>query len=370
MPSTATTRAFPGNAKEQSTDISARVQPNLRDLMSLARAAMHLPGWHERAKRQTQGAYLSALRGRGMEYDESRPYQAGDDIRTLDWRVTARSGKPHTKLFREERERPVYICCDLGRAMRFATQGAFKSVVAARAAALIAWKAQQSGDRIGGVIFNEDAHLEIPPARGKAAVARLLKGLTSQGSYRKLEQSTRGAPSQNKTGSGNMSQGKMPQGQTSQGKVFEGRTAQPASYTLNNALERLERLVKPGSLIFVISDFRQLNFVQQAERKDSGASQFARIARHSDTFAISITDPLEVSAPTVNGRAVSGRAQVSNGIDKVNLVFGTKKSDRLYQQAFAERRDLLKQFCRSNQVRLEDIMTSDEPLVALERLLR
>ena len=78
----AVTARFQESNKPQA---SPRVEPGLRDLMSLARAAMHLPSWHERAKRQTQGAYLSALRGRGMEYDESRPYQAGDDIRTLDW---------------------------------------------------------------------------------------------------------------------------------------------------------------------------------------------------------------------------------------------------------------------------------------------
>ena len=145
----AVTARFQESNKPQA---SPRVEPGLRDLMSLARAAMHLPSWHERAKRQTQGAYLSALRGRGMEYDESRPYQAGDDIRTLDWRVTARTGKPHTKLFREERERPVFVCCDLGKTMRFATQGSFKSVVAARAAALVCHQSR------GTQIFRPRAH--------------------------------------------------------------------------------------------------------------------------------------------------------------------------------------------------------------------
>ena len=315
--------------------VSERVEPKLRDLMSLARAAMHLPGWHDRAKRQTQGAYLSALRGRGMEYDESRPYQAGDDIRTLDWRVTARSGKPHTKLFREERERPVYVCCDLGRTMRFATQGYFKSVIAARAAALIAWKAQQSGDRIGGVLFNEQTHLELPPARGKAAVARILKGLVSHGHYSK-----------------------------------PAEVAPTDPYSLNHALQRLQRLVKPGSLIFVISDFRQLNFhhdnaTNKPQKKDAGTSELARIARHSDTFNLSITDPLEIAVPDAQGRC-----RVSNGRRKLDLVIGSKKTDQLYQQAYLARQQLLNDFCRANQIRLENIMTNQEPLVAIERLLR
>ena len=306
----------------------SRIEPTLRDLMSLARAAMHLPGWHERAKRQTQGAYLSALRGRGMEYDESRPYQAGDDIRTLDWRVTARTGKPHTKLFREERERPVYICCDLGRTMRFATQGCFKSVVAARAAALISWKAQQSGDRIGGVIFDEHAHLELPPARGKAAVARLLKGLVAHGAH-----------------------------------ANRNSAARQDSYTLNDAMARLQRLVKPGSLIFIISDFRQLDFEQHTNT--SGAGLLARIARHSDTFSLSIVDPLEMAAP-----ALVGRGQISDGNEKLSLSLGNQKSRENYQAGYEQRQAQLRGFCRSNQIRLEHVLTNDEPLLGIERLLR
>ena len=88
-----------------------------------------------------------------MEFDESRLYQPGDDIRNMDWRVTARTGKPHTKLFREERERPVFVWVDYRAPMFFATQGVFKSVFVARMAALIAWNAVQQGDRIGGLIF-------------------------------------------------------------------------------------------------------------------------------------------------------------------------------------------------------------------------
>ena len=306
---------------------SPRVQPGLRDLMSLARAAMHLPSWHERAKRQTQGAYLSALRGRGMEYDDSRPYQAGDDIRTLDWRVTARTGKPHTKLFREERERPVFVCCDLGKTMRFATQGSFKSVVAARAAALIAWKAQQSGDRIGGVVFDDHQHMELPPARGKPAVARLLKGLVSHAAL--------------------------------DNAVTQGDSA----YDLNNALLRLKRLAKPGSLIFVISDFRHLDF--DAHSKDGGASLLANIARHNDTFALAVADPLELAAP-----AVHGRARISDGTNKLSLVLGNGKANAAYHQAVAAREARLKKFCTSNNIRLEYVMTNDEPLLGIERLLR
>ena len=104
------------------------------------------------------GDYQSAFKGRGMEYDESRLYQPGDDIRNIDWRVTARSGKVHTKLFREERERPVHLWVDFRAPMFFATRGKFKSVIAAELASLFAWRANRQGDGIGGIVFSENTH--------------------------------------------------------------------------------------------------------------------------------------------------------------------------------------------------------------------
>ena len=104
------------------------------------------------------GAYVSRFRGRGMEFDESRPYQPGDDPRNIDWRVTARSTVAYTKLFREERERPVLLVTDLRSNMHFATRGCFKSVNATRAAALLAWAAHHRGDRLGGLIFGDTTH--------------------------------------------------------------------------------------------------------------------------------------------------------------------------------------------------------------------
>ncbi|MEQ8659878.1 MAG: DUF58 domain-containing protein, partial [Gammaproteobacteria bacterium] len=100
-------------------------------MVALAGQARALPGFARPLRARHSGQYLSRLRGRGMEYDESRPYQPGDDIRQIDWRVTARTGRPHTKLFREERERPVFLCVDYRHGMFFATQGVFKSVQAA-----------------------------------------------------------------------------------------------------------------------------------------------------------------------------------------------------------------------------------------------
>ena len=112
------------------------------------------------------GAYVSAFKGRGMEFDESRPYQPGDDPRNIDWRVTARSTQAYTKLFREERERPVLVVTDLRANMHFATQGCFKSVNASRAAALIAWAAHHRGDRLHGC--GRDHYRDLPFRYGAA----------------------------------------------------------------------------------------------------------------------------------------------------------------------------------------------------------
>jgi uncharacterized protein (DUF58 family) len=130
------------------------------------------------ARSAITGGHASRFRGRGMDYLESRAYQPGDDIRSMDWRVTARTNHAHVKLYQEERERPVVVMIDLGPGMFFATQGVFKSVVAARAAALIGWAAIQNGDRIGAFLFN-GGHHELRPLGGQRGVMRLIRQLVT-----------------------------------------------------------------------------------------------------------------------------------------------------------------------------------------------
>ena len=267
------------------------------------------------------------MRGRGMEYDESRPYQAGDDIRTLDWRVTARTGKPHTKLFREERERPVYLCVDLTRSMRFATRGVFKSVAAARAAALLGWKAQQSGDRVGGIVFNDQLHHEMEPGRGAPAVIRLLKQMTVLGALGAL-----GA------------------------QVGESETSDKLSQ-LAHALERLKRLAKPGSLVFFLSDFRDLD--------DDAAGELGTIARHSDTYLAFIHDTFEATPP-----ALAERAALSHDGEVMFAAFNDDDARRRVAERFAARLARFSDVCRNNRIHFTEIVTTDEPAAAVQRLLR
>lgn len=157
-------------------DGDGRVRVSLAELIALRGrvARLHMPPQDSRATRI--GMQTSRLYGRGMDYAESRAYQPGDDVRRMDWRLTARSGRLHTKLFQEEREAQLLILLDQHPGMRFGTRVRFKSVQAARAAALAAWYAVKAGERVGLMAFGESNHLQRPRAgvRGALDVCGLL----------------------------------------------------------------------------------------------------------------------------------------------------------------------------------------------------
>ncbi len=128
---------------------------------------------------QQSGQHLSVRKGRGMDFTESRAYQAGDDVRFLDWRVTARTGKLHTKLYAEERERPVLLIVDLRAGLFFGTRRCFKSVLVAELASLLLWKNCQAGDKTGGVILTATGEQKsYRPQRSQAAAGRFIQGVS------------------------------------------------------------------------------------------------------------------------------------------------------------------------------------------------
>ena len=224
-----------------------------RDLIDMAASAGVLQPLQTLAARARRaGGHVSRVRGRGMDYEESRAYQAGDDIRAMDWRVTARAGEPHTKVFREERERPVFLAVDLGSSMFFASRGRLKSVQAARAAAMFGWAAVAQGDRVGALLFNH-SHLELPPRSGRSGILRVIRELVAHGD------------------------------------ADAALAAPPVADSFNRALLRLRRLVRPGSLVILISDLYAL---------DEGSVQhLSYLRRHSDVLALRVLDALEHVAP-------------------------------------------------------------------------
>jgi uncharacterized protein (DUF58 family) len=251
------------------------------------------------------GNYLAKSKGRGMEFDEVRHYNPGDDIRTIDWRVTARTGKTHTKLFREEKERPIFVLCDLSDNMYFGSKLLFKSVQAAHLASLIAWNAKKRGDKIGGLVFSQHKHRELKPKSRQHGVLQLLHSLTTmhQNGIEGLKQ-----PQENPI---------APQ------------------VPLEQACARLRRLAHPGSLVFVISDFKHTS--------DITIKHLSRISRHCEVVACEITDPMEHELPNTDHKQ---SLQVTDGKDIKSLFLGDKKLESNYREnailRFTENHELLK----------------------------
>lgn len=286
------------------------VSVTLKTLIDLAKPAAGMK-LHQLSSRSRQsGDYVSRFKGRGMEFDETRLYQAGDDIRSIDWRVTARTGKAHTKIFREERERPVFISVDNRPAMHFATRGVFKSVLAAKLAGLLAWTAEDHGDRIGGQVFSDRNCYELKPRNGKHGVLRFFNALVK------------------------------PQDQTDH------------VVTLDHALARLAQHARPGSLVYIISDFRGMT--GQAE------TYLAKLSQHCDVVLIFVYDLLESSLPT------KGRFRFTD--DERDVIIDTGDSQRLanYRELFIQRQHRMASVAKKLGLVFIGCNTTEDPLQILK----
>jgi uncharacterized protein (DUF58 family) len=258
------------------------------------------------------GQYLSHFKGRGMEFDEARPYQPGDDIRNMDWRVTARTNKPHSKLFREERERPVLLWVDYRASMFFGTRVCYKSVLATRLAAIIGWSANRDGDRIGALLFDEMHHLELRPGRGKKSVLRFMRHLAEF--------------SQKPTDSITNSDDSNPQ--------------QP--------LNRLVEVTRPGSRVVLISDFRRPG--------DRFEQTLARLSAHNELQLLHIYDPLEAELP------LAGRYRVSDGASEAVLDAGSADRRGAYAEQFHARQLALQALARKYRIDYRAVQSGDDAL--------
>ena len=192
------------------------------------------------------GSWHSAFKGRGVEFEEVRPYQVGDDVRTIDWNVTARSDQPFVKLFREEREMSVMLLVDLSPSQSFGTSTQTKRELVAELGATIAMSAIKNNDKVGLTLFTDDIEKSIPPRKGSRHVLRLIRELLYC----------------DPVGTGT---------------------------SLRMALEHLNRTSKRRSVVFLVSDFQ-----------DDGFEQLLRIARRKhDIVPVVVSDPREFSIPNV-----------------------------------------------------------------------
>lgn len=202
------------------------------------------------------GRHASRLRGRGLNFEELRHYFEGDDTRSIDWLATARLGSPHVRVYSEERDRPVLLIVDQRSTMFFGSRRAMKSVVAADAAAVAAWRVTSLGDRVGAIVFGDEEMIEIKPQGRDIGVVRVLSEVVRQNQALGHATSPEAAPQQ-----------------------------------LNEALRRAARMATHDWLVCLISD--------ASGEDDETARLVTQLCAHNDVLAIYVHDPLEGALPDV-----------------------------------------------------------------------
>lgn len=279
-----------------------------------ARDSIPLP--NKKSKAHLVGGHLSPYKGRGMEFSEVRQYQPGDDIRTIDWKVTARTGEVHTKIFQEERERPVFLLLDLQDSMFFGSKKRFKSTLACLQAARVFWTAHNSGNRVGALLSTATEHVELKPSNRRQNGLRLLQHMLELHNNRL-------------------------------NSVYREQDAFTInSNSLCDALSRLRHLVKGGSLIYIFSDFSNLS--------DACKQDLIHLAQHNDIHAVMMTDPLEQSIP------VAGEFMVTDGDNTIALNSARPGFKNRYQEMFHEKLVKTQQFFQDAQCSFVEYSTAQE----------
>ncbi|MEP3048843.1 MAG: DUF58 domain-containing protein [Roseibium sp.] len=242
-------------ASVQTGSIDPRIHvtlPHLRSLENQARALRFLP--KQPAASVLNGRHASRLRGRGLNFEELRGYLPGDDPRTIDWKVTARTGNPHVRVYNEERDRPALLVVDQRMSMFFGTRHNMKSVTAAEAASLAAFRILDQGDRVGGIVFGDEFVAEIRPKASKTARDQFLASLINANQTLRAD-----APA----------------------------SQEPVS--LNTPLATVARMAKRDHLIIVFSDFDGID--------EKTGSLIGQIARRNDLVLCPVTDPMSEEIP-------------------------------------------------------------------------
>lgn len=302
------------NAPLRSADGDGAARVSLAELLALrARVGKaSLPQQVSRASRS--GQQSSRLYGRGMDYAESRVYQGGDDVRRLDWRLTARSGKLHTKLFQEEREGRLLIVVDGHASMRFGTRVRFKSVQAARAAAWAAWYAIKAGERVGLMGFGAHDELLAPRAGPRGALAAC--GALAEWDAR--DTSTRAEP-------------------------------------LSQVLQNVGRVLHGASRVLLITD--------GACSDEASRRHLVQLARQARLGVLAVVDPLE-AAPTP-----TGRYPLEHDGERVEWIIDSERQQLALPQLLGAGHARLLALTKATGVACRTVDTSEDPFDAAAALL-
>jgi uncharacterized protein (DUF58 family) len=297
----------------QHVDGYGRVHVSLPELIALRSrvARLRLPPRDSRATHV--GAQSSRLYGRGMDYAESRAYQPGDDVRRLDWRLTARSGRLHTKLFQEEREGQLLILLDQHASMRFGTRVRFKSVQAARAAALAAWFAVRAGERVGLMTFGGNAHMQRPRAGTRGALD--ICGALAQ------------------------------------------CDANPSDHqeSLSHAFQRVVRLQQNANRVVLISDGQSAD--------DAARDRMLELMRHTALRVLIVADELELNA------VPAGHYPIEHHGQRHNLVLESTSQRDAFQKSLGAGQAKLRAMAQSLGVPYRVLDTAADPLESTAALL-
>jgi len=270
------------------------------------------------AKSILSGQNSSRFRGRGMEYSESRHYQSGDDVRNFDWRVTARTGQPHTKVFIEERERPVYIVVDFSPTLYFGTRSTYKSVLAARAASMLAWTAIHSGDRLGGVLMAHGGITDLKPKSGRKGALAMISALSRA--------------------------------------TIPGEHITSVNSTLNRALQHLNRVVHPGSLVFLFSDFYEID--------SNTESLLLSVRQHNDVAIWNLIDPMELNPPPKGRYAITGHTLPGR---TATIDTGLQSTREHYRSIFENRNHKLLSLSEATGIPVIDLVNGDDLTSVMSR---
>jgi len=259
------------------------------------------------------GEYESVFKGRGMEFEEVREYQPGDEVRSIDWNVTARMGHPYVKRFVEERDRTVIFLVDLSASGAFGSTGRTKNEVAAEICALLAFSAIKNNDKVGLIVFTDCIEMFVPPAKGTSHVLRLIRDVLN----------------------------------------FQPRQAQT---DIAEGLDYLGRVTSKRSVVFLISDFLGEAFEKPLRI----------VGRRHDLIAVSVTDPREVRMPDV------GLVELEDAESGQTILIDTSSAAvrRRYEGLGAERAAKLRELFRSVDVDHIDILTDQDFVVNLVRFFR
>ena len=290
--------------KNNQQDLSGLV-PAFKDLTDIKKYVPYLQDFNFKKSSNKVGDFKSSFKGRGIEFEEVRSYTFGDDVRDIDWRVTARKNQPFTKLYAQEKDRVVYAWLDLSESMRFGTKNELKSVTAAKTAALLGWFALANRDRFGLIVFDGNKTHIFEPKRDYENLLIILK---------KIEQ-------------------------IATDTLHQANESQTRIKSLQLAAKRIGK----KSILFLISDF---NFLYEEKN-----SVISTLSFSNDVCVINIYDSLEDVAPP------KGEYMAQYNDVKYLLINKNNEYGKMYQTYFAHKRQILKDFCAKFNCKYRQIRT-------------